>query len=60
MGDKALDALIATPKNVVTETKRQMENDVVFSTQKGEWIDKEVGYLHIDDAIMSLTEKTTH
>ena len=25
-----------------------------------EWIDKEVGYLHIDDAIMSLTEKTTH
>ena len=41
VGDKALDALIATPKNVVTETKRQMENDVVFSTQKGEWIDKE-------------------
>ena len=41
VGDKALDALIATPKNVATETKRQMENDVVFSTQKGEWIDKE-------------------
>ena len=41
VGDKALDALSATPKNVVTETKRQMENDVVFSTQKGEWIDKE-------------------
>ena len=29
VGDKALDALAATPKNVVTETKRQMENDVV-------------------------------
>ena len=41
VGDKALDALSATPKNVATETKRQMENDVVFSTQKGEWIDKE-------------------
>ena len=41
VGDKALDGLNATPKNVVTETKRQMENDVVFSTQKGEWIDKE-------------------
>ena len=24
------------------------------------WVDKEVGYLHIDDAIMSLTEKTSH
>ena len=41
VGDKALDALVATPKNVVTETKRQMENNVVFSTQKGMWIDKE-------------------
>ena len=41
VGDKALDGLNATPKNVVTETKRQMENDVVFSTQKGEWTDKE-------------------
>ena len=33
VGDEALDGLNATPKNVVTETKRQMENDVVFSTQ---------------------------
>ena len=41
VGDKAIDALAATPKNVVTETKRQMENDVVFSPQKGDWIDKE-------------------
>jgi len=24
------------------------------------WIDKEVGYLHIDDALMSFTERTTH
>ena len=25
-----------------------------------QWIDKEVGYLHIDDAILSFTERTTH
>ena len=43
VGDKALDALAATPKNVVTETKRQMENDVVYSLEKGKWIDKEEG-----------------
>ena len=43
VGDKALDALVATPKNVVTETKRQMENDVVYSLEKGKWIDKEEG-----------------
>ena len=34
---------MATPKNVVTETKRQMENDVVYSLEKGKWIDKEKG-----------------
>ena len=41
VGDKALSALTATPKNVVTETKRQMENDVVFSIEKGQWVDKD-------------------
>ena len=30
VGDKALTALAATPKNVIAETKRQMENDVVL------------------------------
>ena len=25
-----------------------------------EWINKEVGYLHIDDCLMSFTENTTH
>ena len=38
VGDKALIALTATPKNVVTEAKRQMENDVKFSIEKGNWI----------------------
>ncbi len=41
VGDKALDALVATPKNVVTETKRQMENDAIYSLENGEWIDKD-------------------
>lgn len=40
VGDKALHALTSSPKNVVTETKRQMENDVVFSISEGKWIDK--------------------
>ena len=41
VGDKALDALTATPKNVATETKRQMENDVVYPIEKGQWVDKD-------------------
>ena len=40
VGDKALDALAATPKNVISETKRQMENDVVYSVEKGAWVEK--------------------
>ena len=41
VGDKALDALAATPKNVISETKRQMENDVVYSVEKGVWVEKD-------------------
>ena len=41
VGDKALDALTATPKNVISETKRQMENDVAYSIEKGEWVEKD-------------------
>ena len=41
VGDKALDALTTEPNNVVTETKRQMENDVVFSVDQGKWVDKD-------------------
>ena len=40
VGDKALDALTATPKNVVSETKRQMENDAVYSLEKGNGLTK--------------------
>ena len=41
VGDKALDALAATPKNVISETKRQMENDVIYSVEKGAWVEKD-------------------
>ena len=41
VGDKASDALAATPKNVISETKRQMENDVVYSVEKGAWVEKD-------------------
>ena len=41
VGDKALDALTATPKNVISETKRQMENDVAYSIEKGLWVEKD-------------------
>ena len=41
VGDKALDALISTPKNVISETKRQMENDVAYSIDKGQWVEKD-------------------
>ena len=41
VGDKALDALETAPKKVVTETKRQMENDVVYSVDEGKWVDKD-------------------
>ena len=41
VGDKALDALTATPKNVISETKRQMENDVAYSIEQGLWVEKD-------------------
>ena len=41
VGDKALDALETFPKQVITETKRQMENDVVYSVDEGKWVDKD-------------------
>ena len=37
VGDKALDYIVDKPKQVITETKRQMENDVVYSIDQGKW-----------------------
>ena len=38
VGDKALTYLKDQSKSVILQTKREMENDVVFSTEKGKWV----------------------
>ena len=39
VGDKAIDAAVTNKKNTILEVKSEMENDVVWSTSKGQWID---------------------
>ena len=38
VGDKALNYLKDQSKNVILQTKREMENDVVYSTEEGKWV----------------------
>ena len=38
VGDKALNYLKSEPNNVILQTKREMENDVVYSTNEGKWV----------------------
>ena len=38
VGDKALNYLKDQSKNVILQTKREMENDVVYSTDEGKWV----------------------
>ena len=38
VGDKALSYLKDQSKNVILQTKREMENDVVYSTDQGKWV----------------------
>ena len=38
VGDKALNYLKDQSKNVILQTKREMENDVVYSTDQGKWV----------------------
>jgi len=40
VGSEALSAIKAEPNRVVTEIKRHMRDEVVYSLGKGEWIDK--------------------
>ena len=54
VGDKALDALAATPKNVISETKRQMENDVVYSVEKGAWVEKDEAEEKLNNEVKEL------
>ena len=41
VGDKAVDAAVTSRKNTILEVKSEMENNVVWSTKEGEWIEKE-------------------
>ena len=41
VGDKAVDAAVTNIKNTIREVKSEMENDVVWSSKEGEWIEKE-------------------
>ena len=38
VGDKALNYLKDQSKNVILQTKREMENDVVYSIEEGMWV----------------------
>ncbi len=38
VGDKALNYLRSESNNVILQTKREMENDVVYSTSEGKWV----------------------
>ena len=37
VGDKALDYVVKEPNKVITQTKREMENDMVYSINEGKW-----------------------
>jgi len=37
VGDKALNFIASEPNKVILQTKREMENDVVYSINKGNW-----------------------
>ena len=37
VGDKALNYIKDEPKKIVLQTKREMENDVVYSVNQGKW-----------------------
>ena len=39
VGDRALSYIKNEPNKVVLQTKREMENDVVYSLDQGKWVD---------------------
>ena len=40
VGDKALNYITKEPKKVILQTKREMENDVVYSIDQGKWVEE--------------------
>ena len=41
VGDKAVDAAVTSKKNTILEVKSKMEDNVVWSSKEGDWIEKE-------------------
>ena len=41
VGDKAVDAAVTSRKNTILEVKSEMENNAVWSSKEGEWIENE-------------------
>ena len=37
VGDKALDYIVKEPNKVIVQTKREMENNMVYSINEGVW-----------------------
>ena len=55
VGDKALNYIKDEPGNVILQTKREMENDVVYSTSEGKWVyDKDIEDAYTPTQISSL------
>lgn len=58
VGDKALNYIKDEPGNVILQTKREMENDVVYSTSEGKWVyDKDIEDAYTPTQISSLILK---
>ena len=58
VGDKALNYLKDQSNNVILQTKREMENDVVYSTDEGKWVtDKDLVDAYTPAQVSSLILK---
>ena len=49
VGEKALNAIITEPEKVIQAVKKQMENECVWSTKEGKFIDKNTADVDEDE-----------
>lgn len=49
VGDKALNSIVVEPENVIQAVKKQMENECVWSTKEGKFIDKNTANVGEDE-----------
>ena len=49
VGEKAINALVAEPEKVIQAVKKQMENECVWSTKEGKFIDKNTADIGDDE-----------